>query len=243
MDQSENGKKSESKQKRKSVKKGKLTHHNLVKEGINQFEQLCVQENKQEKGVKMPGNIIPPAEIKIKPGTHDEGDSVWFHAQGFEANEYYWKPIKGFITAIKDAQSEKMTFIVPEMPPMKDEVAFQVTMIKPNGETLTESASITLPNITFVGFVATIQVDTHIWFSLTHDNKGDEWVTKDGTRIWFVPKPEIDDIMNLLMISCDQKLPIRIRASFDSSLQKRTFEDTYAVKSARILRDDLHFNA
>ena len=99
------------------------------------------------------------------------------------------------------------------------------------------------------GFVGTIEVETRnvsrVWFSLTAERAGSDWVRIGNARAWFTMNLETGDRphqlakLTLLMEAMRNGLAIRVSHDAAADFQKFNPNDSFEVDGVRILRDGL----
>lgn len=102
------------------------------------------------------------------------------------------------------------------------------------------------------GFVGTIEVETRgvsrIWFSLTGEPTGSDWIRIGSPRAWFTMNLETGDrpyeLAKLTLLLEAQRSGLAIRVSHDAAItgfQKSEPLDSFEVDGVRILRAGLSF--
>ena len=104
------------------------------------------------------------------------------------------------------------------------------------------------------GYVGSIEVETEgtdrIWFSLTEQDSGDNWVEIDGIRAWFQMKVERSsarpvEMAKLAMLFDAMKEGYQVAVYHPETprgdINRMRSNDTYNADKVRTLRTGLHF--
>ena len=105
-----------------------------------------------------------------------------------------------------------------------------------------------------VGYVGSIEVETEdtdrIWFSLTEQDNGANWVEIDGIRAWFQMKVEPSRArpvemakLALLFDAMKEGYQVAVYHPDDprAHINRMTANDTYDANKVRCLRTGIHF--
>jgi hypothetical protein len=101
------------------------------------------------------------------------------------------------------------------------------------------------------GYVGTLEAETRdvarVWFSLTAEATGSDWVKIGGPRAWFTMSMESADRpthmaqLTLLLEAMRHELEVEVRLDGETSFHRRDPHDTFKVNGVRVLRTGLHF--
>lgn len=104
---------------------------------------------------------------------------------------------------------------------------------------------------TTIGYVGTIDAETHgvsrLWFSLTDEATGSDWIKIGAPRAWFTMNMESADRpshmaqLTLLLESMRSGLQVRVRHNGAAGFHRFEPNDSFEVEGIRILRAGLHF--
>lgn len=102
-----------------------------------------------------------------------------------------------------------------------------------------------------IGYVGTLEVETRnvsrIWFALTANPTGANWVRIGQHRAWFTMKVETKDRasemskLSLLMEAMRSGLHVRVNHGGAASFNKYHDDDSFEVNGVEVLRTGLHF--
>lgn len=101
------------------------------------------------------------------------------------------------------------------------------------------------------GYVGTIDAETsggaQLWFSLTKNATGSDWVKIGQYRAWFAMDMESADRpthmaqLTLLLEAMRSGLPVQVKHGAVASFTRRDPNDSFAAEGVRILRAGLQF--
>jgi hypothetical protein len=102
-----------------------------------------------------------------------------------------------------------------------------------------------------VGYVGEIEAETRkrsrLWFSLTNEPRGSDWIKIGAPRAWFTMDMESADrpshMAQLTLLLESMRSGLQVRVSHDGAADFDKFEpnDSFEVNGIRILRTGLHF--
>jgi hypothetical protein len=110
------------------------------------------------------------------------------------------------------------------------------------------------PMETTRGYVGTLEAETRnvarLWFSLTDEPTGSDWIKIGAQRAWFTMSMESDDRpthmaeLTLLLEAMRQGLHVKVtHDGAETTFHKNDPNDSFEVVGVRIVRTGLHFDA
>ena len=101
------------------------------------------------------------------------------------------------------------------------------------------------------GYVGTLEAESHgdaqLWFGLTKNSTGSDWVKIGQNRAWFtmsmesVDRPTHMAQLTLLLEAMRNGLQVQVGHDAVASFTRRFPNDSFKVEGVRILRTDLQF--
>jgi hypothetical protein len=101
------------------------------------------------------------------------------------------------------------------------------------------------------GYVGTLEAESRggarLWFSLTADASGSDWIRIGGNRAWFTMSMESADRpthmaqLTLLLEAMRSGLQVKVSHGGAASFSKSNPNDSFEIDGARILRTGLNF--
>ena len=104
---------------------------------------------------------------------------------------------------------------------------------------------------TTTGYVGTLEAETRdvsrLWFSLTDEANGGDWIKIGSARAWFTMSMESADRpthmtqLTLLLEAMRRGLQVQVSHGGAASFNKVAANDSFEVNGVRILRTGMHF--